>query len=77
MHISWNNLTVGDRVVIFDSDVNSGTKIFEFIIPTTAGSYSPNIASVGRQFVKGLFLNPQLSAITNDKIKIEVEWDGV
>lgn len=77
VHLSWNNQTVGDRIIIHDSLTATGNKVFEFILPTTAGSYSPNLPAVGREFYVGLFLNGQLLATTNDKIKVEVDYDGV
>lgn len=77
--LSWNNQTIGDRIVIYDSATNDNTKpkLFDFILPTAAGQFSPNLPSVGKQFVNGMYLNPQLTAITSDKIKIEVDYDGV
>ena len=77
--LSWNNLTVGDRIVIYDSATNDATKpkLWEFLIPTTAGSISPAFPAVGKAFGAGIYVNPNLSAITNDKFKLELSYDGM
>ena len=72
--LSWTGLTVGDRITLHDNTAASGTKIFEFIVPTAAGSYSPHLPSVGLVFGTGLFYNPNVSAST---VLVEIGYDGV
>lgn len=75
--LSWQGQTIGDRVVLYDSLTGTGTKLWEFILPTAAGFIATNFSSVGKQFVKGVFVNPNIAAVTQDKFKLEFSYDGV
>jgi hypothetical protein len=78
VNISWHGQTIGDRVVIYDAVTNDNTKpkLFDFVIPTAAGSFPAALPSVGKTAERGLFLNPQLSDNTTGKFKIAIGYDG-
>ena len=76
--ISWIGQTVGDRIILHDhASAALGNKVWEFVIPTAAGSFSPNMPAVGKICEKGIYLNPQLSDNTVGKFKINIGLDGV
>lgn len=63
--IQWSGLTVGDQIHIHDIDTAAGdataVKRYSFTVPTTAGSYTGSLPAVGIEFLKGLWLNGQLT----------------
>lgn len=77
-NLSWIGQTVGDRVVIYDAITNDPTadKLFEFVIPTAAGSFAAVVASVGKVCKNGIFFNPNVSDPAAGKLKAEIGYDG-
>ena len=73
--LSWNTKSVGDRIIISDSTDGTGTptKLFEFVLPTTAGSFSPHLPSVGLEAALGIWLNFQ--AAGGGEINVNVDYD--
>ena len=63
--LQWSGMTVGSQIHIHDIDTAAGdataTKGYTFQFPTAAGSYAGCLPEVGIEFLKGLWLNPQLA----------------
>lgn len=73
--IQWHNQSVGDRIVIYANTSNSGTKVLDFLIPTTAGSFAVPLPAVGKRFEKGLYFNPNIADPTAGKLKVNIGYD--
>ena len=62
-NIQWSGGNVGDVIHIHDTPTAdaTATKRFTFQFPTTAGSFSAQIGSVGIEYFTGLWLNFQVA----------------
>ena len=66
VNLSWNGATVGDNIFIWDNanKVASGTLLFMFRIPTTAGAFAAHFPAVGKRAYNGMYLNPVMAGGT-------------
>ena len=73
VNLSWSGATVGDTVVIYDhASAASGTKLFSFYLPTTAGSFASSFPEVGKEALLGMFID---FTITGGTIHVDVGFD--
>ena len=71
--LSWTGQGVNDRIIL--KDAVAGNVLWEFVIPTAAGSYAAHLPAVGIAFETGIYFNPNIGDTTAGKLKINIGWD--